>query len=87
MHHAELTYSPETSIDKTTESVDGPIDHNRLSIGGALHPAAKLQIFFKSIRKVKHSIVIRWKGQQMIANACLAKLLQWPKIEYQHVSQ
>ena len=93
MHHAELTYLPETSIDKTIESVDGPFDHDRLSIGsafcvcGALHPAAKLQILFTSIRKVKHSIVIRWKSQQMTANACLAKLLQRPKIEYQHVSQ
>ena len=49
-------------MDKTIESVDGPIDHDRLSIGsafcvcGALHPAAKLQT---SIRKVKHRIVIR----------------------------
>ena len=30
---------------------------------GTLHPAATLQILFTGIRKVKHSIVIRWKGQ------------------------
>ena len=51
---------------------------------GALHPAAMREILLTSIRKGKHSVVIRWKGQQMTANACLAKLLQQTKIEYQH---
>ena len=50
---------------KIIESVDGPFDHDQQAIGsafrvyGALHPADKLQILFISIRKVKHSVVIR----------------------------
>ena len=78
---------------KTIESVNRAFNYDQLSIGsavrvyGALHPAAKLQIVFTSIRKVKHSIVIHWKGQQMTASACVAKLLQQPKIEYQHELQ